>query len=94
MVSSAARLLSLDACTGISQFIRKGRKIVNGRIIALKPAGFGFIISDDLTSPVFFHASALANRQFSQLVVGYPVTFTLERNEKGLRGLDVAVSEM
>lgn len=64
---------------------------MTGRITTLRPEGYGFLVSEDLASVVFFHASALTNRQFNQLTVGAPVTFRLERNEKGLRGLDVAV---
>jgi cold shock CspA family protein len=64
---------------------------VDGRITALRPKGYGFIVSEDVSSVVFFHASALINREFDQLTIGSPVRFTLERNEKGLRGVDVAV---
>ena len=88
MVSSVPSF-SLDACTGT---FLKGRRIVTGRIIKLhQEKGYGFITSEDVDSNVFFHAKALAYRQFSQLAVGYPVTFRLERTEKGLRGVDVAV---
>ena len=89
MMVSSVPSFSLDACTGT--FLER-TNVVNGRILKLNhEKGYGFITSEDVDSNVFFHAKALANRQFSQLAVGYPVTFRLERTEKGLRGVDVAV---
>jgi cold shock CspA family protein/uncharacterized LabA/DUF88 family protein len=63
-----------------------------GAIISLKN-GYGFRRSEGLGANVFFHFSALLDRDFNSLQIGQPVTFHVIQAEKGLVGQDIRVEE-
>ena len=63
----------------------KIRKLARGR-------GFGFIATKD-SKDIFFHRSALTGREFDSLEEGIGVEFKLKRGPKGLRAINIRVSD-
>ena len=63
-----------------------------GAIIGLK-SGYGFLRSEGLGANVFFHFSALLDRDFNSLQIGQPVTFHVIQTEKGLVGQDIKADQ-
>jgi cold shock CspA family protein len=68
VVSEASAAPTADAATGT--------------ILSLKE-GYGFIKSDAAPDNLFFFHDEVLDRDFNDLNVGDPVTFTIETNEKG-----------
>lgn len=64
----------------------------HGAIISLK-SGYGFIRSEGLGANVFFHFSALLDRDFNSLQIGQALTFHVIQTEKGLVGQDIRAEE-
>jgi cold shock protein len=54
--------------------------------------GFGFIATDK-DKDVFFHRSALKDRDFNSLSEGIDVEFDLERTPKGMQASNIRVSD-
>lgn len=63
-----------------------------GSIVSLK-TGYGFIRSDGLGANVFFHFSALLDRDFNALQIGQPMTFHVIQTDKGLVAQDIRADE-
>ncbi|MBI5167739.1 MAG: cold shock domain-containing protein [candidate division NC10 bacterium] len=57
----------------------------------IKDRGFGFIKSED-GREIFFHRSALSEREFDALEEGQGVEFEVERGPKGPRAVNVKPS--
>ena len=57
-------------------------KIESGEILSLQK-GFGFIKSSGFTNNVFFHWSALTNKDFLELKIVQKVKFTFHEGDKG-----------
>ncbi len=62
-------------------------------IICTVKEGFGFIKCPQFPNNVFFHFSALQNCDFSELMEGDLVSFTVEQREKGPVAKDVELME-
>jgi len=54
-------------------------------------AGFGFIMPTNGGNELFFHSSTLLNANFSELQLGFLVTFEIGSNDKGPCAIDVDV---
>jgi cold shock protein len=54
--------------------------------------GFGFITSDDDSTDLFVHQSAIVGDGFRSLREGTKVTYTAEAGDKGPRAVDVQPS--
>jgi cold shock protein len=57
----------------------------------VRDRGFGFISADD-GKEIFFHRTALRERDFDSLSEGQKVEFEVERTDKGSRAAKVRVS--
>jgi cold shock protein len=65
---------------------------VKGTIARLiSTRGFGFITNPATGEDFFFHASAVENRPFVDLVVGEQVEFEVEPSARGPRACSVVV---
>ena len=62
---------------------------MQGTIKRLMDKGYGFISCPEIKKDVFFHSSALAGIEFTQLQEGDKVTFETQETEKGLNAVDV-----
>lgn len=63
---------------------------LQGKISFIAPAkGFGFVISESLQEPIFFHASELKDILFTDIAVGDQVTFMVGTNKRGKMCVDL-----
>ena len=51
--------------------------------------GFGFITNDNGGEDVFVHFSGIASDGFKSLEEGQPVTFDLEKGQRGMQAVNV-----
>lgn len=66
------------------------RTVSRGKILSLKE-GFGFIKPDASGENLFFHRSALLERDFHQLHVSDPVDYVVQQAERGPIAIDIHV---
>ena len=53
--------------------------------------GWGFIEPDEGGEDVFVHFSSIQGTGFKSLTAGQPISFTVERGQRGLHATDVIV---
>lgn len=66
---------------------------MNGTIKKKTDRGFGFIARDGESKDLFFHSNDLVGISFDELREGTPVTFEVERGDKGPSAKNVRVAD-
>lgn len=62
-----------------------------GKVKKLTDKGFGFIIPEDGSKDIFFHAKDVPDRMFDDLREGDEVEFETEDTDKGVKAIGVTL---
>lgn len=90
VVSCGDSVLLLDLRIRLnSKLLTKNTTRMFGKVKRLTDKGYGFIIPEDGSKDIFFHAKDVPNRLFEDLREGDEVEFETEDSDKGIKATHV-----